>query len=381
MAKKILMLTHEFPPFRGGIGTYASQLALAAHQLGHDITVLAPDHGQTCGENDRTEFPFKVIRYHGGNYSLGRLPQMLLRAWRHARPERFDIVHAVDWPHMLAIASLNRYTRIPFISTVYGTDLLSCVDCRQARYLGATDFFSRPNRIMAISNFTRSLYLKKCPEVSPDRVALTPLGVDRSWFEDGNDTGEVRAKYGIPARHKIIITVSRLDERKGHRQALKALAQLPERLKDEIVYVVVGTGGSRDYLADLKRLAALSGAVVRFVGAVSMKDLRALYAAASLFCMPGEPHPRKVEGFGLAYLEAAAQGLPSIAGRIGAIPEVVIDGKTGILVDPLDVDGISEAIEKLLRDDRLRQSLGSAAQAHAEQYTWRRCAELTYGTE
>lgn len=381
MGKTILMLTHEFPPFKGGIGTYASQLALAAHQLGHDVMVVAPDHGQKCDESDRRKFPFKVRRYHGGHYSIRNLPRLFWRVWRHTGKNGYDIIHAVDWPHILAMAALNKRAEIPFISTVYGTDLLSSADCRQAKYLGVNGFFSRPKRVMAISQFTRSLYLEKCPDVRPDRVELTPLGVDESWFERGQDSRMIREKYGIPRNHKIIVTVARLDERKGHRVALKGLRQLPDDIKSGLAYVVVGTTDDESYLRVLKELASLSGVEVHFVGSVDTSELKALYTQADFFCMPGEPHPKKVEGFGLAYLEAAAQGLPSIAGRIGAIPEVVIDGETGILVQPMDIDGIARAMEKLLRNDGLRRSLGESARTNARKFTWRRCAELTYGVE
>ena len=381
MAKKILMLTHEFPPFRGGIGTYASQLALAAHNLGHDITVVAPDHGRFCEESDQADYPFTINRYQSETHSFKELPEMMWNAWRQYRQNRFDIVHAVDWPDILAMTLLNRLRRLPFVATVHGTDLLSSTDSRHVRYLRATGMYASPSIVYANSEYTRSLFLDKCPAETHERIVVTPLGVDEGCFETVGDATHIYEQYGIDKQHKIILTVARLDERKGHRLVLKALRKLPEDLKSQVAYVIAGGAENENYLRELKELASTSGVAVHFVGSVDIANLRGLYSQASLFCMPGEPHSQKVEGFGLAYLEAAAQGLPSIASTIGAIPEVVIDGKTGVLVEPMDVDGIAEAMVTLLRDDDLRKSMGEASRSHARQYTWKRCAELTYGVD
>ncbi|MCM2271737.1 MAG: glycosyltransferase family 4 protein, partial [candidate division Zixibacteria bacterium] len=102
------------------------------------------------------------------------------------------------------------------------------------------------------------------------------------------------------------------------------------------------------------------------------------YSKSSIFCMPGVPHPLKVEGFGLAYLEAAAQGLPSIGTSIGGVPEVVRHDQTGIVIAPEDRRALASAINKLLTNNEYCIRLGRNARQEAEQFTWRRCAEATY---
>jgi glycosyltransferase involved in cell wall biosynthesis len=97
--------------------------------------------------------------------------------------------------------------------------------------------------------------------------------------------------------------------------------------------------------------------------------------------MPNEPHPDRVEGFGQAFLEAGAQRVPSVASRIGGIPEAVIDGVTGLLVDALDAAGLADAIARLLADPALAARLGAAAELRARQMSFDRCMRLTYGLD
>ena len=116
-------------------------------------------------------------------------------------------------------------------------------------------------------------------------------------------------------------------------------------------------------------------------GALPDEDVRALYRAARVFCMPNEPHPDRVEGFGQAFLEAGAQRVPSVASRLGGIPEAVIHGVTGLLVDPMDVAGLADALARLLADPALASRLGAAAELRARRMSFDRCMRLTYGLD
>ncbi len=95
--------------------------------------------------------------------------------------------------------------------------------------------------------------------------------------------------------------------------------------------------------------------------------------------MPNEAHPDRVEGFGQAFLEAGAQGTPSVAARLGGIPEAVLDGATGLLTPPGDSAALARALEMILRRPDLRQRLGEGARAQARRMNFARCMRLTYG--
>jgi len=378
--KTILLLTTEFPPYHGGIGTYTWQIARAAHALGHAVTVLAPDYGRNVAVSDRDDYPFTVHRFRGGTYGGRDLLPMLIRLWRMVRVDRWNIIHAVDWPDVLGMSLVRRIVPVSFVATAYGTEILGVLGSRHIRLLASGQLFAAPVRILAISEYTRSLLLERCPDVSADKVTVTPLGVAERFFEsqDKEATRRIKQKYGIPQEREALLTLARLDERKGHRVVLQALATLSAQLKQRIVYVIAGKGDDERYLADLKKLAAGCGVPVIFTGPVADEDLVALYGGVTLFCMPGEPHLEKVEGFGLVYLEAAAQGVPAIATRVGAVPEVVRHDETGLLVAPGDVAALTAALASLLENPTRLRKLGTAARENAHNHTWERCAQLSY---
>ncbi len=378
MSKKILLLTFEFPPFRGGIGRYAAQLALGAHRCGCEIVVVAPDFRQDNTEEDAEIFPFQVRRFKGTIYSAGQFPGMVQRIRHLIGAARYDIIHAIDWPNSLALTLLNRFVTVNFIATVYGTEILGVVSSRHVRYLSGGKLFTCPTELLAISQFTKSLLLDRHPEVDASRVRVTPLGVDMAFFEKPRKNHAIREKYLIPDNRKILLTVSRIDERKGHRVVLQGLANLPAEMRKEIAYVITGETQDDAYLKELRTLASRIDVPVIFTGSVSEDELRALYASAYLFCMPGEPHPAKVEGFGLVYLEAAAQGVASIASSIGAIPEVVVHEQTGLLVEPMNINAMSEALARLLSDPDQTRRLGQNARDRAATFTWENCARESY---
>lgn len=378
--RKILILTHEFMPFRGGVATYVHELALAAHQLGHHMTVLAPNYGKDLTAEDLRNYPYSVIRYRGGEYNIRKFPSLLWRTMHEVDFKRYDLVHAADWVHIIALSCINKFRRVPFIATVHGSEILEFPKSIHLRVLRVKNIFNYPDKILSNSHYTRNLLLTQFPNVDRDKVKVTLLAASSYWFQTVNpeDAQRVRRTYNIPLDHKIILTVSRLDKRKGHRLVFQALQLLPAALKEELTYVIVGDGVDKNYLKELRRLAAGCGVNVVFTGSVSDEDVRALYSTAAVFCMPGEPHDGKVEGFGLVYLEAAAQGLPSIASNMAAIPEVVLDGKTGLLVQPMDVPALASALERLLGEPVFLRKFKQEARKWAKTFSWERCARESY---
>ncbi len=176
MSKRILILTFEFPPYRAGIGRYAAQLALGAHKFGCDVTVVAPDFKQHRTDDEEEQFPFQVKRFKGTIYSASQFPALVQRIRGLVNRQSYDIIHAVDWPNCLALTLLNRFMDMPFIATIYGTEILGVVGSRHVRYISGGKLFVAPSRLLAISQYTRSLLLSRHPEVDAEKVEVTPLG-------------------------------------------------------------------------------------------------------------------------------------------------------------------------------------------------------------
>jgi phosphatidylinositol alpha-1,6-mannosyltransferase len=377
--KRILLLTHEFPPWRTGIGNYGYELAHAAHRAGHQVTVLAPNYGEELSRYDRGAYDFKVVRFQGRDFGNWNFASLLGRTRRSSNTNDYDIIHALDWPHMLGLAVLNRFKTLPFTATLFGTEIRGWKHYTLPKFFLGARAFEKPSRITVQSTFVRNLLLEHYPNVSPEKIILAYPGVASRWFEAIENKKNVRQIYRIPEDHQILLTVSKLESRKGHRVALNALKLLPEDLKSKLTYVIVGKARTHEYLLELKELASRFKLNVIFTGELSEEFLRSFYDAATIFCMPGEPHRARVEGFALVYLEAAACGLPSIASHINAVPEIVLHEKTGLLVPTHDPEALAKSIERLLKAPQLCQEYRQNAKEWAKTFTWERCAKQTYG--
>ena len=325
---KILALSSEFPPYRGGIGTYAFEMAQAAHQLGAAVTVVAPDYGDERLSVDQNG-GFPVLRYRGGPHSFRDLPSKLTLVRRLLSQDRYDVVHAMDWPFFLPVALCAKPPQRR-IHTLHGSDIIEMTAPLKRAAIRLSGLFAGSCEVVANSAFTRRLFLAEFPSVDPARVRFEHLGVSGFW--SGAESAERRA-LGLPDDKFVLLTVARLTPRKGQLEVIEALRLLPPQIRARVCYAIVGPGYDEAYLRAVKAQIAEAGCDVRYFGERSNEEVRRLYKASDLFCLVGKPIPNgPIEGFGLVFLEAAAQGLPSLAGDIGGVSEVVLDGVTGVVV-------------------------------------------------
>lgn len=375
--KKTLILTHEFKPFRGGIGTYCENIAIEAVNQGHDVTVLAPAYDSDQLEGDLLE-TYRVVRYPGSVYSTKQLPK-LLWSFLTSNYKQFDVIHATDFPWVCVCHFLQKFISFNYVVTIHGTEIFGFLTSKVTKLLGIQNTLATASTVFANSQFTADLALKYHNYLDLNKVKVTLLGVNPYWFQNVPKDSSVLQKLFINPDKKILLTVARLVSRKGHRAVLKALAMLPDELKQTFTYVIVGKKNNSSYEKELVELAAVSAVEVVFTGEVETDDVRELYQLSWLYVMIGERDEKTVEGFGLSYLEAAAQGLPSLATRVGGIPEVVVHGRTGWLVEDEEPAGVAEAIEHIYRTPDLIADWSVSALSHAENFTWERCVSQTYG--
>ena len=373
---RILLLTSEFAPVRGGIGTYAREIAIAASDLGADVTAAAPDYGKDNADEDRL-LPFEIRRFAGGLHSMRDLPAKIRLARRLIGSGRYDVVHAADWPFFIPLALSRRLTTARTLMSVHGTEINETQTALKRLAIRYTGVFGPRSEVAANSHYTADLFRERF-SVADERIHAIPLGVSDFWFSEREDRAVTRAAYGIAPDRIVIVTVARITRRKGHPAVLAALSMLPKAMRERTTWLVIGPDGESDYVSELKQLAATSGCDVRFLGQMADDAIRDIYGAADFFCLTGvHDASGRVEGFGLVYLEAGASGLPSVATAIGGVPDAVVDGSSGLLVPPSVAD-IARAIAKLAERPELRSSLAEGATAHARALSWRRCAAETY---
>lgn len=374
---RILLLTSEFTPVRGGIGTYAREIAVAASDLGAEVTLAAPGYGKDNAGEDRL-LPFEVRRFAGGLHSMRNLPAKIRLARRFIGERRYDVVHAADWPFFIPVALSRGLTTARLLMSVHGTEINETQTALKRLAIRLTGVFGPRSEIAANSHYTAALFRERFA-VGDEKIYAIPLGVSDFWFGARKDRTEARAAYAIAPDGIVIVTVARITRRKGHLAVLAALGMLPKVMRQRITWLVIGPDGEADHVRELKQLAASSGCDVRFLGQMDDGAIRDLYGASDLFCLTGMHDPSgRVEGFGLVYLEAGATGLPSVATAIGGVGDAVIHGRSGMLAPP-SVPDIARAIARVLERSELRSTLGEGAMTHARALSWRRCAAETYG--
>lgn len=373
----ILLLTSEFSPANGGIGTYAREIAVAATELGAKVTLVAPDYGEDRSVEDRA-LPFEVRRFHGALHSMRDLPSKIALARSQVKSGPFDLVHAVDWPFFIPLALARSLTPARILMTVHGTEINETQTRLKRLAIRMAGVFGPRTVIAANSRYTRELFRRRFA-VDTQRIHAIPLGVSEFWLGAPATRDATRSAYGIGADRILMVTVARLTRRKGHLLTVSALRALPEGLRRRLTWLLVGPDGEADYVAELKNEAAKTDCDVRFLGTLANEQIRDVYGASDFFCLTGLPESSgRVEGFGLVYLEAGAAGLPSVATEIGGVPDAVIGGRSGLLVPP-SAEKIAQAITTLATDSAVRSALAAGALAHARHLSWRRCAAETYG--
>ena len=169
------------------------------------------------------------------------------------------------------------------------------------------------------------------------------------------------------SRDLRVLTVARLHPRKGQVETALALGKLPEPLKQQLVYVMAGTG-EESYRAKIEAACRQAGVRHEFLGAV--EDLSAVYQNCDVYVQTSQSMSRSIEGFGISYLEAAAFGKPAVGINTGGVGEAVIDGVTGFLAPEGDLDAVARFLEQLLTDSNLRRRMGEAGRTHANAFSW-----------
>jgi phosphatidylinositol alpha-1,6-mannosyltransferase len=354
---RLLVLTPDFPPARGGVQYLLDRLA-SGLSGGHDVRVVTmAQPGDRAWDRTR---PYRVARVSSSRLRLVGLARLAVRAVLETVRFRPDVIvcgHVLLGPACRAARGL---ARVPYLAFGYGSEV------RSARMQGIAGLALRgAARVVTISDFTRQAILAH--GVSPANVTLLRPGPGI----------EPPAKNGQPAERregKILLSVSRLVERyKGHDMVIRALPLVIAKVPD-VRYVIVGDGWLRPYL---ERVAASVGVrdAVLFTGELPDAEVEAWYRQCDVFV--GVSRESAVgggaEGYGMVFIEANLRGKPVIAGRSGGIPDAVIDGVTGLLVDPHTIGEIADAAVRLLTDPALASTLGAQGERRAiEDLSWAR---------
>ncbi len=371
----ILVLTELFLPTKGGTAVWFGEVyrRLGGKNI-HILTARVPD----CDTVDR-EHPNSIHRLDLRRVpwlrpeSLGMYLKLFFAGLWLILRHRFAAVHAGrGLPEGLVAWALARIGRRPLVVYVHGEELTSWGQGR--KYQTLCFVLRHAQRVIVNSSFTRDLVTDL--GVLPSRIELIHPGVDIHRFRPGLETADLRAVLGLGERAKLILSVGRLQRRKGFDKVIQTLPGLIESGED-VHYALIGIGEDRDYLADLAREGHIADRV-HFLGHVSAEDLPRWYNACDLFIMANRELNGDTEGFGMVFIEAGACGKPVIAGQAGGTASSVLDGKTGLRIDGTDEGQIARAVKALLDEPETAARMGSAGLERARnEMSWESVADKT----
>lgn len=340
---RILLATYEYPPDLGGIAAYLGGLFGAVRAK--DFRVL------------RLTRPAKP----GG--WLAHLPALWWAAWR----AKADLVVV---SHVLPVGTAARLIGKPYVVIVHGLDLRSAAAHPRKRRIAARVL--KDAKLVVANSAATAVELAAFGMDASRALVLTPCPGD--WMRaharkfDEASRPDIRARLGLEGK-KVLLSVGRLMPRKGFDRLIRLLPELRKSCGD-VMLVIAGAGPEE---RTLRQDAQRSGidTHIRFLVAPDGDALAAAYRAADVFALAVRGSKEDVEGFGIVFLEAALFGLASVSSRVGGVPEAVVDGVTGLLVDA-DSDGeLFAALKRLLDDPAEAKRLGEAGRVRAERdFAW-----------
>ncbi len=284
-------------------------------------------------------------------------------------------IATTDIPATLRLCQLIRREKIDVVvlnndvhyhlAGVLGTKLagIPCI-CRKAGGIGEGRIYKKfltplVSLFIAVSKATEDDQRINNPGTR--RLVTVHEGINLELFDTRAPNSGIREEFGIPPSRKVVVSVSRLDWGKGHRELLNAVALIAGAERD-VVFLIVGDGVTRDELTAQARSLNLGDRVI-FTG--WRNDISAVLSMADIFI---HCPTTSLEGLGIANLEAMAMGKPTIVSENGGLTDAVVDGVTGYVVSPGDERRMAEAIMKLLDDEQLARRLGKNARKRVDRY-------------
>ena len=389
---KALILTNEYPPHvYGGAGIHVAELT---RELRRRISVEV----RAFGDQDEADDGWRVRGYPPS--PAGPADSKLRGAWdaigrdlaMAADPVDADLVHCHTWYSHLGGLLVKHAYEIPLVVTVHSLEPMR--PWKREQLGGGYDLsiwvertaLEAADAVIAVSRGTRDDVLRLF-EVAADRVHVIHNGIDTTAFAPDPATDQL-ARHGVDPSVPYVLFVGRVTRQKGIVHLLRAIAHLDPGIG---VVLAAGQPDTPELAAEVEEGVASARRsrpnVVWIPEMLSREAVRQLYSHAAVFACPSVYEP-----FGITNLEAMACERPVVASAVGGIPEVVVDGETGLLVPvelspdepmtPVDADrfarDLAGAINSLVADPELRTRMGAAGRRRAvEVFSWPAIADLT----
>ena len=357
---RILQVYHIFPALFGGASTVVYQITKDLSGKGHKVDVLTTNvrlrHGENRNLDGVSVYRFPVVSEKLANYNIV-IPVVNFLLWVKDRIETYDCIHIHGHknPYSIIVHHYAVKYDVPYVLQAHGS-LPRIGSWRRLKWFYDVLFGYRLLRdaakVIALSRVEAEQY--KRMGVSEEKIAIIPNGIDLSEYADLPSRGEFKKKFNIPEDKKIILYLGRIHRTKGIDYLVKAYAYLKRKMNCNDTILVIA-GPDDGYLNEVKSLIhdlGISNSVL-FTGPLYGKDKISAYVDSEVYVLPS-----RYETFPMTVLEAYACGKPVITSKIGGLKDLVMNGETGLLFEPGNVEQLARNILYLLNDNGEAKEMG-----------------------
>ncbi len=368
-----LLIPGDFPPVVSGISTYYYQIWRLLPQENNYI--LCPKDPGWEQFDSQTGLQTIRRRIPAGNLIRDKLLKGLLYAFWTLVLDRKYHFRKIHCGQVLSSGFtgwlMNKLFGIPYNIYVYGSETFRFgYSPLFMKYIKT--FLSNAEYIVPNSQFTCNEFMAL--GIPPEKFKIITPGVDTGFFKPAPKDATLMEKYGLNGK-TVLLTVARLDERKGHEVMIRAVADLSSQFPD-LIYLIVGAGREEERLRKLTKELNVTDQVI-FCGYIPDSELPKFYNLCDIFILLNRQTYDDVrlrgdyEGFGIVFLEAAACGKPVVAGDFGGVASAIENGRSGLIIDANDQSAIRQTLVSLIQNPSLREQLGQYGLERARQsFDW-----------
>lgn len=372
--KKTLLFSEIFPPIHGGSGRWFWEVYSRLDP--NNYVILAGTTPEQKVFDDEANLTIERITFKYKKWSdWGLLSisgiifyiNLFIDTWKAIKKHEIDVIHCGRCIPEGFIAYLIKSTlNIPYYCYIHGEDVENAATSRSFSWIVRRALKGADLLICNSENSKRVLLAHW--DVNPELTTVITPGVDTNTFKPAPKSLELRAKFSWNER-PVLLTVSRLELRKGHATLIEALVDIKVKIPD-VLYAIIGGGPQKPELEKLVSELGLEDNVM-FMSELSDRQMIECYQQSDIFVLPNRDIGRNIEGFGIVMIEAQACGVPVIGGNSGGTPETLIEGKTGYIVDCNTPQPLSDKVQFMLANPNKLREMKLNARAHSINYDWR----------
>ena len=352
-----LIVTRSFPPDIGGMQTLMGGLSNSLVNHG-PVKVITYEHPQSKIYDNKT--PLNIERIKG------------IKLFRKFRKSNL-VNNFISTNSNIRALIVDHWKSLELIKTdkkkyclIHGKEINHPVGSSLNKRV--VKILNNVEKVIANSEYTKNLAINN--GVDQDKVVVINPGIDP--VQELNKKSLEKVESLLKVKTPRLVTVSRFDKRKNHEKVIMALRNL-KQLYPDIVYICIGYGDEEENIKKLVEELDLTSQVMFFKDISS--DLKnALIAKSNIFVMPSIIHKTSVEGFGIAYLEAAQYGIPSLGGKDGGASDAIDHDKTGFICDGNNLDDIYSSLNSMIEHKKYVE-LGKNAKEHVSKFQWDKILE------